>query len=92
MNRVYIYLSILLGIKILLLIFLGCLILKGQIWLRSRRRAQKVISNEIFYCVKSSLKQMNEQFYVGQIVFTNKKNCTLAAQSELPRHSSEGPD
>jgi hypothetical protein len=90
MNRFYIYLSVLLGIKILLLIVVSALVLKGHFWLKGRRKqVQRVLPNEVFYCVKSSLKQMNDHFYVAQIVFTNKKNCTLAAQRESPRHASE---
>jgi hypothetical protein len=93
MNRLDIYLSISLGIKILLLILFALLVFKGQLWLKQRRKqAQKASPSERFYCVKSSLKQMNDHFYVAQVVFTNRKNCTLTAQSESPRHSSEGQD
>jgi hypothetical protein len=31
---------------------------------------------------------MNDRFYVAQVVFTNKKNCTLTAQRESPRHAA----
>jgi len=90
MNPLYIYLSIFLGIKILLLILFAFLVFKGQLWLKKRhQRTQNAFPSESFYCVKNSLKQMNEHFAVGQIVFTNMKNCTLTIQSESPRRSSE---
>ena len=93
MNQLYVYLSILLGIKILLLILFALLVFKGQLWLKQKhKQTQKAFPSESFYCVKSSLKQMNEHFYVAQIVFANKKNCTLTTQSESSRHSSEGQD
>ena len=84
MHNPHIYLSIFLGIKILLLILL---------WLRNKPTpSQKAFPYESFYCVKNTLKQMNEHFYVAQIIFTNKKNCTLTAQSESPHRFSEGQD
>jgi hypothetical protein len=90
MNRLHFYLAVLLGIKILLLIVVSALVLKGHFWLKGRRKpVQRVFPNEVFYCVKSSLRQMNDHFYVGQVVFSNKKNCTLTAQKESPRHASE---
>ena len=93
MRNPYIYLSIFLGIKILLVIFLGFMIFKGVLRFRKKPAAkQKVFPYESFYCVKNNLKQMNEHFYVAQIIFTNKKNCTLTAQSESPHRFSEGQD
>jgi hypothetical protein len=87
------YLSVLLGIKVLLLILFATLVFKGQRWLKKgRQQAPGVLPSEVFYCVKSSLKQMNDHFYVAQVVFTNKKNCTLTAQSESPHHASEEQD
>jgi len=92
MSRLYIYLSMLLGIKILLLILFATLVFRGKLWLKKRRRQELVFPTEIFYCVKSSMKQMNDHFYVAHVVFTNKKNCTLTAHSESPRRASEGQD
>jgi NADH:ubiquinone oxidoreductase subunit 3 (subunit A) len=93
MHNPYVYLSIFLGIKILLLIFLAFVIFKGALRLRNKPAPnQKVFPYENFYCVKNKLKQMNEHFYVAQIIFTNKKNCTLTAQSESPHRFSEGQD
>ena len=89
MSGLHVYLSILLGIKILLLILFAALVFKGQLWLKKRRQQTRAaFPHEVFYCVKSSLKQMNDRFYVAQVVFTNKKNCTLTAQRESPRHAA----
>jgi hypothetical protein len=92
MNRLYLCLSILIGIKILLLIVFGLLVFKGHLLLKRRPQGRRALPHESFYCVKSSLKQMNEHFFVAQIVFTNKKNCTLTAQRKSPRRSSERED
>jgi len=93
MHNPHIYLSIFLGIKILMLILLAFVIFKGALWLRNKPTpSQKAFPYESFYCVKNTLKQMNEHFYVAQIIFTNKKNCTLTAQSESPHRFSEGQD
>jgi hypothetical protein len=93
MQSLYIYLAIFLGVKLLLNVFFGVILFKGQLnfrrhWALNQRRTPHVD----FYCVKSTLKQMNDHFYVAQMVFTNKKNCTLTVQGETPRHHSEEQD
>jgi len=92
------YLAIFLGVKVLLIMFFGVILFKGQLfrgplnfrkhWALNQRRAP----HEDFYCVKSTLKQMNDHFYVAQMVFTNKKNCTLTLQGETPQRFSEEQD
>jgi hypothetical protein len=44
---------------------------------------------EEFHCIKSSMKQVNENSYVAQLVFTNHTNVTLNAPSQVPRQISE---
>jgi hypothetical protein len=53
------------------------------------RRGHKMTPKEEFYCVRSSVKQINENFHVAQIVFTNRKDCTLTAQGEVRRLSAD---
>ena len=87
------YLAIFLGVKLLLIVFFGVILFMGQLnfrkhWALNQRRTP----HEDFYCVKSTLKQMNDHFYVAHMVFTNKKNCTLTIQGETPRRLSEEQD
>jgi hypothetical protein len=44
---------------------------------------------EEFHCIKSSMKQVNEKIYIAQLVFTNRLDVTLDAQSKVPRQISE---
>jgi hypothetical protein len=90
MQNLYNYLAIFLGVKLLLIIFFGLIIFKEQLkFRRIRALTRRHVPREDFYCVKNTLKQMNDHFYVAQIVFTNKKNCTLTTHSETPHHLSE---
>jgi hypothetical protein len=87
------YLAIFLGVKLLLIVFFGVILFKGQLnfrkqWALNQRRTP----HEDFYCVKSTLKQMNDHFYVAQMVFANKKKCTLTLQGETPQRLSEDQD
>jgi hypothetical protein len=73
--------------------FFGLMLFRGQLkFLKHRALTQRRTPREDFYRVKSTLKQMNDHFYVAQMVFTNKKNCTLTIQSETPRRLSEEQD
>lgn len=89
MRNAYVYFSILLGLAIFLVVTFAVVFLKERfrnVWQRSDRKASQ---REDFYCVKSSLKQINDNFYVAQILFTNKKDCSLTTQGETRRRISE---
>ena len=90
MRNSYLYLSILLGLTIFLVLMFVVLLFKEKMRGRWKGRfSQQLAPREDFYCVKSSMKQINDSFYVAQILFTNKKDCTLTTQKETPRHISE---
>lgn len=44
---------------------------------------------EEFHCIKSSMKQVSEDIYIAQLVFTNRMDVTLNAQPKVPRQISE---
>ena len=93
MQSLYIYLAIFSGVKLLLIMFFGLILFRGQLKIRKHRAlTQRRTPHEDFYRVKSTLKQMNDHFYVAHMVFTNKKNCTLTIQGETPRRLSEEQD
>jgi hypothetical protein len=90
MRNNFLYFSLLLGVFVFLVMAFFWVYMKERLKGRFRRRsAPKPIRKEEFYCVKSSLKQINENFCVAQILFTNRKDCTLAPQSESHHAASE---
>lgn len=44
---------------------------------------------EEFRCIKTTLKQVNENFYIAQLVFTNRMSVTLNTHPKVPRQISE---
>ena len=90
MRNAYVYFSILLGLALFLLVVFAMLFFKERLRLALRRRpALKAAPKEDFYCVRTSLKQINENFHVAQILFTNRKDCTLTAQGEVRRRAAD---
>jgi hypothetical protein len=93
MRNAYLYFSILLGLAIfLVVVFVAVYFCERLKPLWRRRSHSKPAAREDFYCVKSSLKQINENFCVAQILFTNRKDCTLTTHGEIRRQSSESSD
>jgi hypothetical protein len=90
MRNAYAFFSILLGLTIFLFVIFAWVFVEERVRLAwKRRHSRKRAPREDFYCVKSSLKQINDNFYVAQILFTNRRDCTLTTQSETRRRSSE---
>jgi hypothetical protein len=90
MRNAYLYFSILLGLAIFLaIVFVWVYFREKVAHLWKRRSSSRPVTNEDFYCVKSSLKQINDDFYVAQILFTNRKDCTLTTHGEIRRQSSD---
>jgi hypothetical protein len=90
MRNAYLYFSILLGLALFLLVVFAMVFFKERLRLALKRRpSRKVAPKEDFYCVRTSLKQINENFHVAQILFTNRKDCTLTAQGEVRRRAAE---
>jgi len=90
MRNVYVYFSILLGLALFLLIVFIVVFFRERLRLALKRRpTRRVLSKEVFFCVRTNLKQINENFHVAQIVFTNRKDCILTAQGEVRRRSTE---
>jgi uncharacterized protein (DUF58 family) len=90
MRNAYVYFSILLGLALFLLVVFAMVFFKERLRRALKRRPiRKVAPKEDFYCVRTSLKQINENFHVAQILFTNRKDCTLTAQGEVRRRAAE---
>ena len=90
MRNAYVYFSILLGLALFLLAVFVMVFFRERVRLALKRRpARKAAPKEDFYCVRTSLKQINENFHVAQILFTNRKDCTLTAQGEVRRRTAE---
>ncbi|MCI0424011.1 MAG: hypothetical protein L0387_40925 [Acidobacteria bacterium] len=90
MRNAYVYFSILLGLALFLIAVFAIVFFRERVaHVLKRRPARKAVPREDFYCVRSSLKQINENFHVAQILFTNRKDCTLTAQGEVRRRASE---
>ena len=90
MRNAYVYFSILLGLALFLLAVCVMVFFRERVLLALKRRPiRKVPPREDFYCIRTSLKQINENFHVAQILFTNRKDCTLTAQGEVRRRSAE---
>ena len=90
MRNAYVYFSILLGLALLLLVVFAMVFFKERVRRALKRHPiRKVTPKEDFYCVRTSLKQINENFHVAQILFTNRKDCTLTAQGEVRRAAED---
>jgi hypothetical protein len=90
MRNAYVYFSILLGLAIFLVVVFVLVFLKERLKIPWKNRLmRKPVSRESFYCIRTSLKHINQNFYVAQILFTNRRDCTLATQNETQRQSSE---
>ena len=89
MRNAYGYLGILLGLALFLVVF-AIVFFRGRLrYPLKRRPALKAAPKEDFYCIRTSLKQVNENFHVAQILFTNRKDCTLTAQGEVRRRTAD---
>lgn len=89
MRNAYGYLAIVLGLALFLVVF-AIVFFRGRLrYTLKRRPALKAAPKEDFYCIRTSLKQVNENFHVAQILFTNRKDCTLTAQGEVRRHTAD---
>ncbi|MEW5978391.1 MAG: hypothetical protein AB1898_21550 [Acidobacteriota bacterium] len=89
MRNLHLYFAILFGVKLILLASFGYWAWRRRSKLRHSGITQSGYALQPFYCVRSQLKQMNDGFYIGQIVFTNNKHCRLPAHLEIPGKSSE---
>ncbi len=90
MRNAYGYLSILLGLALFLLVVFAIVFFRERLRNTLKRRpARKAAPKEDFYCIRTSLKQINENFHVAQILFTNRKDCTLTAQGEVRRRTAD---
>ena len=92
MRNAYVYFSIALGLALFLLAVFVIVFFRERVRVRltlKRRPAPKVAPKEEFCCVRTSLKQINENFHVAQILFTNRKDCTVNAQGEVRRRAAE---
>jgi uncharacterized protein (DUF58 family) len=90
MRNAYVYFSILLGLALFLLVVFAMVFFKERVRRALKRHPiRKVAPKEDFYCVRTSLKQINENFHVAQILFTNRKDCTLTAQGEVRRAAED---
>ena len=90
MRNAYVYFSILLGLALFLLVVFAMVFFKERVRRALKLRPiRKVAPKEDFYCVRTSLKQINENFHVAQILFTNRKDCTLTAQGEVRRAAED---
>lgn len=89
MQNLRLYLPILIGLAIFIMVAL-ILLLRKKGHAKSPlvgKREQATL--EEFHCLKSSMKQVNENIYIGQFVFTNRMDVTLNAPSKVPRQISE---
>ena len=89
MQNAYGYLAILLGLALFLVVFAIVFFRERFKCALKRRPALKAAPKEDFYCIRTSLKQVNENFHVAQILFTNRKDCTLTAQGEVRRRTAD---
>ena len=90
MRNAYVYFSILLGLALFLLVVFAMVFFKERVRRALKRHPiRKVAPKEDFYCVRTSLKQINENFHVAQMLFTNRKDCTLTAQGEVRRAAED---
>ena len=90
MRNAYVYFSVLLGLALFLIAVCVMVFFRERVLLALKRRPiRKVAPKEDFYCIRTSLKQINENFHVAQILFTNRKDCILTAQGEVRRRTSE---
>ena len=90
MRNAYGYLSILLGLALFLLVVFAIVFFRERLRNTLKRRpARKAAPKEDFYCIRTSLKQINENFHVAQILFTNRKDCTLTAQGDVRRRAAD---
>ncbi len=88
MRNAYVYFSIILGAAVFLAVVFGVIFYRKTLRLSAwRPRGASVF--EDFYCVRSNLKQINDNFYVAQILFTNRKDCTLTTHGELRRQTTD---
>ncbi len=93
MQNLCTYLTIFLGVKLVLILVFGFIIYRQQ--LRIKRNPPvpaKLQSTEEFHVVKSSIKQVNERFIVGQILFSNRKDFILPTSRGTPRRSTDRQD
>jgi hypothetical protein len=88
MRNAYAYVSILLGIAVFLAVVWGVVFYRKRLKF-SLRRPRRATPQEDFYCVRSSLKQINGNFYVAQILFTNRKDCSLTTHGETRHQATE---
>jgi len=90
MRNTYGYLAILLGLALFLVVVFAIVFFKERLRHTLKRRpARKAAPKEDFYCIRTNLKQINENFHVAQILFTNRKDCTLTAQGKVRRRTAE---
>ena len=90
MQNLYNYLIIFLGVKLILILVFGVIIYREHSRIKKNPfPPAKQRDVEEFYIVKSSLRRANERFFVGQILFSNRKGLILPTQKETPRRSSD---
>ena len=84
------YLPILAGLAVFLVlaIFIRYRRLGSRRDLRPAVPAKHAACEE-FHCIKTTLKQVNENFFIAQLVFTNRMSVTLDTHSKVPRQIPE---
>ncbi len=91
MQNLHNYVIIFLGVKLVLILVFGIIIYREHCRIKKNRNLPaKSRDGEEFYVVRSSLKRVNERFFVGQILFSNRKGLVLPTQKETPRRASDG--
>lgn len=88
MQNADVYLSLLLGAIVFLTGVFSVILYRKAIGAPSKRPKRAPVC-ESFYCVRSNLKRINDNFYVAQILFTNRKDCTLTTQGEVRRQTTD---
>ncbi len=90
MQNLYVYLWVFFAVKLGVVVIFALMLFKGPLRLKRKRLLLPMRpAHERFFCVKSNLKRMNEDFYVAQMVFTHKRDGTLTAHSDTQRHTPE---
>jgi len=89
MQNMRFYISILIGLAIFIVVALALLQRKRRHPQLPRVSKKEQATLEEFHCIKSSMKKVNENIFIGQFVYTNRLDVTLNAQSKVPREISE---
>jgi hypothetical protein len=89
MQNLRIYLPILIGLTIFLVVVFALVQNKKRYRKLPLVSSKEQAAYEEFHCIKSSMKQVNQDITIAQLVFTNRLDVTLDARPKVPRQISE---